>query len=44
MRIQFQDCPEKSSGAPGLGHLVHREEMGLGCLYVWSTLGGQNGS
>jgi len=34
----------KVSGTPGLGHLVHREEMGLGCWYARSTGGVWNGS
>jgi len=34
----------KVSGAPGLGNLVHREEMGVGYWYARSTGGGWNGS
>jgi len=30
------------SGPPGLGHLVYREEMSLGCYYARSTGGGWN--
>ena len=32
------------SGAPGLGDLVHGEEVGVGCWYARSTGGGWNGS
>jgi len=42
--IWFQACPEKVSGASGLGHLVHREEVGLGYWYARSTGGGWTGS
>jgi len=42
----FNSRPGRNSvsGAPGLGHLVHYEEVGLGCWYARSTGGGYDGS
>jgi len=42
--IQFQAYLELISGAPGLGHMVHCEEVGFGYWYARSTGGGWNGS